>query len=103
MATYATSTPRQDEAGNQPEELVTWACNALYAAGIRPQVTTIRRVIREANRRGGPDAARVAVKSFLDSAFDRSWTGFELFVNGHADPTGAHAARNVDLERGGAR
>jgi len=55
-------------------------------------------------RKAGLQAARGDIDSYLDRVIEaRTWAGFELFViGGYADPTGAAAARNVDLERAGA-
>lgn len=84
------------------EELLRYAAHRFAAAGAEFRPPRMSRLIRGV----GIHLAKDAIDAYLVKAIDRcdhSWAGFELFVNGYADPTGAHAARNVDLERNGAR
>lgn len=102
-ATYQT---RQHEARTAEEHISAWTMNdlLLYAvraveeAGVSVGHTKLVKTIRKAHRLGGIRFALVAVGVLIDS---KSWAGFELFVNGYADPTGAHAARNADLRDSG--
>jgi hypothetical protein len=86
-------------AGNTTvEELIRYAGNRFNAAGVAFQPPRMSRLIRGLADLGN---AKQAIDNYLsDRAEAQSWAGFELYVNGgYKDPTGAHAARNVDLQR----
>jgi hypothetical protein len=71
--------------------------NRLAAARIPFRVPRVSRLIRSFP---SPEEAIHAIDTYLSLRGEgESWAGFELYVNGYKDPTGAHAARNVDLER----
>ncbi|MFZ8758626.1 hypothetical protein ACO03V_14515 [Microbacterium sp. HMH0099] len=80
------------------EDLIAYAGQRFYLAGIPFKGGRMSRIIRAL-----PSTinARHLIDTYLDRAHeDRSWAGFELYAHGgYRDPTGAHAARNVDLER----
>lgn len=78
-------------------ELLQYGMKAAAEAGVQVGHTKLTKTIRHAHRVGGTRWAINAIGVLVES---KSWQGFELFVNGYADPTGAHAARNVDLELG---
>lgn len=77
------------------EDLIRYAAHRFAAAGFEFRPSRMSRLIRNASR---IDIAREAIDAYLfDRLEEMSWSGFELFVNGYADPTGAHAARNLEL------
>lgn len=79
------------------EELIRYAAHRFAAAGIPFRPPRMSRFIRNLD---DITDAKTAIDGYLrDRIESASWAGFELYVNGYADPTGAHAARNVDLER----
>lgn len=94
-ATYTTTTPRHDEAG-QIEKLLRYAMTVRYDAPVSH--TRMVRIIRKAFRFGG---ARFALAAIDQHLHDATWAGLEIYVNGYADPTGALAAQRVDNSRGG--
>lgn len=79
------------------ESLLRYAAALLESHGIAVRPSQLSRFIR---KMPSPAHARDALDIYLSRRVEgASWAGFELFVNGYADPTGAHAARNVDNER----
>jgi hypothetical protein len=79
------------------EDLIRYAAHAFSRAGVDFRPAKMSRLIRRSYAAG---LAQASIHGYLDSAADRlSWGGFELYVNGYADPTGAHAAKNVDNAR----
>lgn len=96
------------------EELIRYACRRFEQRGIPFPPARMSKLIRKAVRTVNSYAARRAIDSYLadqenvdsfsaDRDNDRSWAGFELYVNGYADPTGERAAVNVDNQRLAAR
>jgi hypothetical protein len=83
------------------EELIRYGVHRFNARGIRFPAARMAKLIRRNIAAHGADAAKHVIDAYVaqDRGTARSWAGFELFVNGYADPTGAHAARNVDLAR----
>lgn len=89
-AAYTTGTTSVDQ-------LLRYAAHRFASAGVAFRPPRMSRFIRQF-----PDTATAkdAIDTYLaDRLESASWAGFELYANGYADPTGAHAARNVDLER----
>lgn len=82
------------------EALLSYAGHRFYDAGIPFKGGRISRLIRHI---GNTSEARAVIDTYLaDQVEGRTWHGFELYANGgYKDPTGATAARNVDLERAG--
>lgn len=82
------------------EELTRFAAQAFAAAGIDYRPARMSKFIRRIHRAGS--GVRAAITRYLhNEAEAHSWAGFELYaVTGHADPTGARAAHNVDRARG---
>jgi len=79
---------------NTVEALIRYASMRFTAAGIEYRPSKMSKVIRRASRL---TLAREIIDNYLsDRIEDASWRGFELFVNGHADPTAANAARNLE-------
>lgn len=79
-------------------ELVVYAARRSEAEGIPFQHSKVSKMIRAAFRSDTPEYARAVVDAFIDErAHERRWAGFQLYTNGVADPTGAHAAQNLDL------
>jgi hypothetical protein len=82
---------------NTVEELLRYAARRFNAAGVGFRPSKMSKLIRSF---APPMDAKAAIDSYLaDKVEAASWAGFELYVLGYADPTGAHAARNVDNER----
>ncbi|MEV7875559.1 hypothetical protein [Microbacterium sp. NPDC089188] len=80
------------------EALISYAGHAFYNAGIPYRGGRMARLIRSI---GSTQRARHIIDTYLaDQIEAKSWQGFELYAHsGYADPTGATAARNVDLRR----
>lgn len=82
------------------EALIRYAVRVFEANGVAYPPSKMSKLIRRQHRSGSN------VKQLVDTYVARSlhslsWSGFELFTaSGYADPTGAHAAQNVDRERG---
>lgn len=79
------------------EELIRYAHTRLSTEGETLPPARVSKLIRRLIHRCGErriDAARVALDDYIES---RTWIRFDLFVNGYVDPTGAHAARNLDM------
>lgn len=80
------------------EALISYAGHAFYNAGVPFRGGRMARLIRSI---GSTQQARSIIDTYLaDQIEAKSWQGFELYAHGgYADPTGATAARNVDLGR----
>jgi hypothetical protein len=78
------------------EDLIRYAARRFTEAGVEFRPSKMSKLIRNTSR---ISLAREAIDAYLtdliDRVGDRSWRGFELFVNGYADPTGAHAVRSL--------
>lgn len=81
------------------EALLSYAGRRFYDAGIPFRGGRMSRLIRSI---GNTTRARAIVDAYLSDQIEaRTWQGFELYAEGgYKDPTGATAARNVDIERG---
>lgn len=95
-ATFTTATGQHETV----EDLIRYAAHVFAANGMAYPPSKMSKLIRREHRTNGN------VRWLIDAYVSRSlhalsWAGFELFTaSGYADPTGAHAAQNVDRERG---
>lgn len=101
MAQQVDQIPVQLEAGSWSiDQLMRYGMAAAGEIGVEVSPSKMSKVIRRAIRCGGGTLFTAqAIDRFLEC---RSWAGFEMFVNGYADPTGATAAQRVDNTRRGA-
>lgn len=86
------------------EETLRYAARRFEAAGIEFRPPRMVRLIRRAGR----ERSQALVDAFIDrerttdhtrAVLHRTWESFELYVNGHADPTAHRALSNVQRER----
>lgn len=84
------------------EELLRYAARSFEAAHVAFRPSRMSKFIRQRHRVEGSASIRQSLDSYLDrQVHSLTWAGFELFaIGGYADPTGAHAAQNVDRARG---
>jgi len=86
------------------EDLVRYACRRFEQRGVLFRPSRVSKLIRNTIRAFDADTAKRAIDSYLaEEEHAQSWAGFELYVNGYADPTGERAAVNVDNQRLAAR
>lgn len=84
------------------ESLIRYASEVFTVNGVGYSPAKMSKLIRSEIRssRTGADIRHLVDVFVAREMVDLDWRGFELFVNGYADPTGARAAHNVDRERG---
>ena len=84
------------------EQVLRYSARLFEEAGITFRPKWMQKVIRRELRVQGTERTVLLVERYVARKDHQlTYQGFELFVNGYADPTGAHAARNLD-ERGDA-
>lgn len=92
--TYSTQTGYHTQT---VEDLFRYAAQQFEHARLPFRHTKMSKLIRSELRVGGVDVRRI-IDAWVDRAdHAATWEGFELFAVGcYADPTGAHAAKNID-------
>lgn len=79
------------------EQVLRYAASLFDEAGIVFRPKWMQKIIRRELRLQGTEATVQLVERYVARKDHQlTYQGFELFVNGYADPTGARAARNLD-------